>query len=222
MSQQGWEIPGPATASVDRREVVRTGPSGLLLGPTSEGRPVTVRIFRPEPTRVLVSTRDYMKWILIFRAVTIGAHVTIITATPRAWASLVQVIRSSGGTVEVTDQVNAVPGQGRPYRPSLIIDDLAASDGVRMSLGAWQAVLVMNDASANAAIHALRACDLTLVSPADSRVAENLRRGYALTQQQLRQLNNLAENELVVAMPRRASRVIMPPTQIEYQVLFRG
>ena len=78
MSQQGWEIPGPATASVDRREVVRTGPSGLLLGPTSEGRPVTVRIFRPEPTRALVSTRDYMKWILIFRAVTVGADTALL------------------------------------------------------------------------------------------------------------------------------------------------
>ncbi len=221
MSQyQRWEIPGGAT--IERRAVVRTGPSGLLLGQTGDGRPVTVRIFRPDPTRVLVSTRDYMKWILVFRAVTIGAHATILTATPRSWASLAQVVEASGGTVEIADQIGQIPGQGRPYRPSLIVDDLAASDGVRMSLGAWQAVLIMNDASASAAIHTLRACDLTFVSPADSRASENLRRGYALNQQQLRQLNNLAENELVVAMPRRLTRVIMPPTQIEYEMLFRG
>lgn len=219
----GWEAPTVAGASVAvNHQVVRTGPSGLLLGATREQRPITIRLFRPEPTRALVSTRDYMKWILVFRAVTIGAHVTIITATPRAWASLVDVLRASGGTVQVTQEAAAVPGAGRPYRPSLVIDDLAASDGVRMSLGAWQAVLVMNDAGAGSAIHTLRACDLTLVSPADARVVENLRRGYALNQQQLRQLNNLAENELVVAMPRRVSRVVMPPTPVEYQLLFRG
>lgn len=221
MSLPNWDDTGNQPV-VRQATVVRTGPSGLLLGAASDGRPTTIRLFRPEPTRVLVSTRDYIKWILIFRAVTIGAHVTILTGTPRAWSLLVDLVRHSGGTVEIVADASAVPGQGRPYRPSLIVDDLANSDGVRMPLGAWQSVLVLNDASSSAAIHALRACDLTLVSPCDARTSENLRRGYALNPQQLRQLNNLAENELVVAMPRRVSRVLMPPTPLEYQLLFRG
>lgn len=215
-----WEAPGVDVQRVTT--AIRTGPSGLLLGPGEDGQPITIRLFRPEPTRVLASMRDYMTWILIFRAVTIGAHITIITATPRSWSLLVELVRSCGGTVDLLSKADSVPGQGRAYRPSLIVDDLAASDGVRMSLGAWQSVLVLNDASASSAIHTLRACDLALVSPCDARTVENLRRGYALTPKHLRQLNNLAENELVVAMPRRVSRVLMPPTPIEYQLLFKG
>lgn len=221
MTIPNWEAPGTG-AVAERTAMVRTGPSGLLIGSSNDGRPVTIRLFRPEPTRVLVSTRDYQKWILICRAVTIGAHVTIVTATPRSWSLLVDLVRGWGGTVDVVDDPAKAPGQGRPYRPSLVVDDLAQSDGVRMSMGAWQAVLILNDAASAAAIHTLRACDLTLVSPCDARTAENLRRGYALTPQQVRQLNNLAENELVVAMPRRVSRVTMPPTPLEYQLLFRG
>ncbi|GAA2180600.1 hypothetical protein GCM10009785_12100 [Brooklawnia cerclae] len=220
MSAPAWEPPGASV--VERREFVRTGPSGLLIGPTGDGHPITVRIFRPEPTRVLVSTRDYMKWVLVFRAVTLGAHVTVVTSTPRVWESLVRVIQGCGGTIDVLPDARSVPGQGRPYRPSLVVDDLAQSDGIRMSLGAWQAVLVLNDAASGTAIHALRSCDLALVSPCDARVAENLRRGYVLTAQQLRQVNNLAENEVVVAMPRRVSRVLMPPTPTEYELLFRA
>lgn len=219
MTIPNWDAPQVAPGA--RSATVRTGPSGLLLGAGDDGRPITIRLFGPEPVRVLVSARDYMKWILIFRAVTVGAHVTIITATPRVWVTLVDLVRGSGGTIELVSEPTQVPGQGRPYRPSLIVDDLAQSDGVRMSLGAWQAVLVLNDASSNQAIHALRACDLTLVAPCDARTVENLRRGYALIPQQLRQLNNLAENELVVAMPRRVSRVTMPPTPLEYQLLFQ-
>lgn len=216
-----WVAPGTDVQRSDT--MIRTGPSGLLLGPGPDGRPITIRLFRPEPTRVFVATRDYMTWVLIFRAVTIGAHITVITATPRSWTLLVELVQASGGTIDLLSSAGStIPGQGRPYRPSLIVDDLADSDGVRMSLGAWQSVLVLNDAAAGSAIHTLRACDLALVSPCDARTAENLRRGYALSTNQMRQLNNLAENELVVAMPRRVSRVLMPPTPIEYQLLFKG
>lgn len=215
-----WEQRDVAAAG--KTAVIRTGPSGLLLGTSSTGGNVTIRLFRTRPTRVLANVPDYVKWTLAFRAATLGAHLSILTDQPRAWASLTDVIRGCGGTVDVLDDATKVPGQGRAYRPSLVIDDLAKEDGSRMSLGAWQAVLIIADVSAPAALHALRTCDLSLVSPCDARAAENLRRGYGLNASQQRQLNNLATSEVVVAMPRRVMRVALPPTPTEYRLLFGG
>lgn len=208
-------------ATAAKTGVMHTGPSGLLLGPSNNGD-VTIRLFRPRPTRLLVSVPDYVKWTLAYRAITLGAHLTILTGQPRSWAALGEVIKGSGGTVDIVDQVGKLPGQGRAFRPSLIIDDLAAGDGVRMPLGPWQAVLMIGDVSASATLHALRTCDMTLVSPCDAKAAENLRRGYGLNAAQQRLLNNLAANEVVVAMPRHAARVTMPPTPTEYRLLFGG
>lgn len=206
--------------SAFKRNLMQTGPSGLLLGIGSTGSPVTIRQFRPEPTRVLVSARAYMQWILIFRAVLLGAHITILTHTPEAWQVLRSAILKCGGTIDITNDVADAPGQGRPYRPSLIVDDTADGIGARMGLGAWQAALILNDLASSAVVHSLRACDMTIASGVDSRGAENLRRGYVLNQQQLRLTNNLNEAEIVLAMPRRLTRVTMPPTPVEYDLLF--
>lgn len=208
-------------ATAARTGVMHTGPSGLLLGPSNSGD-VTIRLFRPRPTRVLASVPDYVKWTLAYRSISLGAHLTILTGQPRAWAALTEAIRGSGGTVDLVGQADQAPGQGRAFRPSLIIDDLAAGDGVRMPLGPWQGVLVIGDASASSSMHALRSCDMTLVSPCDAKAADNLRRGYGLNAAQQRLLNNLAANEVIVAMPRHAARVTMPPTPTEYRLLFGG
>ncbi len=208
------------SGSAVKQVLMQTGPSGLLLGVGSSGVPLTVRLFRPQPTRVLVSARAYMQWILIFRGVLLGAHVTILTQTPEAWDVLRNAVLRCGGTIDVTDNVADVPGQGRPYRPSLVVDDTADSTGVRMGLGAWQAVLILNDLAANSVVHTLRACDMTIASGVDARGVENLRRGYVLNAQQLRLTNNMSEAEIVVALPRRLTRVSMPPTPVEYDLLF--
>lgn len=194
--------------------------SGLVIGLGRSGAPVTLQLFRPTPTRVLTDVRDYMTWVVVFRSVALGAHVTILTADPRAWAGLVRAVQQCGGTIEVSTDPAVIPGEGRPYRPCLVVDDLADTDGTRISLGPWQSVLVIVDAAAGSAVHALRACDLALVAPCEGRAAENLRRALALNPQMLRHGAHLAENELVVAMPRRLERVSMPPTTIEYQMLF--
>ena len=66
----------------------------------------------------------------------------------------------------------------------------------------------------------LRSCDMALISPADTKTLENLRRAYVLSQRQLRLAQNLESNEVVLAMPRRLVRLAVPPTPTEYGLLF--
>lgn len=218
------EVPRPSTAAPvatqpAARNVVRTGPSGLLLGQGPTG-PVSVRLFRTRPTRITVSAPEYIPWLLAFRSISLGAHLSIVTKDNSRWEALVGVIRRCGGTADVITPRQPMPSQGRPYRPSLIVDDEDSFDGSQAQLGPWQAILVAENAATSGAIHSLRTSDMAIVSPVDSRAAENLRRAYALNPRQLRLMANLEPSEVVLAMPRRVVRVSVPPTQTEYGLLF--
>jgi hypothetical protein len=218
MSAQGWTLP-QAPIEAQPEGVVRTGPSGLLLGHGRTG-PITIRLFRPVPTRLLLAVPEYVTWLLAFRCISLGAHLSIVATERRRWQGLADTVTSCGGTAEFSPPGGVLPGQGRPYRPSLIIDDAAHFDGSQVPLGRFQAVMVTEDASSSGAIHALRSCDMALVSPCDARTTENLRRAYVLTQRQLRLCQNLEANEVVLAMPRRLVRLSIPPTPTEYTLLF--
>ncbi|MGJ3508242.1 hypothetical protein [Enemella sp. A6] len=229
----GWDLPEqsgenagtewvmPAAAPVEN-PVVRTGPSGMVLGEGSNKGPVTVRLFRSQPTRVLLAVPQYVTWLLTFRAISLGAHVSIFANDPGSWQSLVDRISACGGTAELLGPDSVAPGAGRPYRPSLIVDDADWYEGVQEQLGPWQAMLITADAAHSGSVFALRSCDLALVSPVDGRTSDNLRRAYALNQAQLRTVTDLAESEVALAMPRRLLRLAVPPTQTEYQLLFGG
>lgn len=214
----GWTLPDEEIAT---RDLVRTGPSGLLLG-RGESGPVSVRLFAPRPTRVFLGAPDYVAWLLTFRCLSMGAHVSIVTDRGQAWQGLADAIVRCGGTVDLVARGRELPASGRPYRPSLIVDDAQAFERIQGSLGPWQAVLTIGNAAASGAVFALRNCDLALLSPADAKVQDNLRRAYSLTPRQLKRAVNLGRSEVVLAMTRRLLRLSVPPTSTEYRLLFGG
>lgn len=219
-----WAMPSPMAEPT--RSVVRTGPSGLLLGTTpgtgsgTEPTPLAVRIFRNRPTRVFLAVPEYVSWLLAYRCISLGAHLSLMAADPARWGRLVRAVHDSGGSADLLGPDQSPPGSGRPYRPSLVVDDIAHYDGSQAALGPWQAVLVSENAAASGAVFQLRSCDMALVGPCDARVVENLRRAYALSPRQVRDCAGLAQDEVVLAMPRRLLRVQVPPTPTEYRVLF--
>ena len=179
----GWTLPDGAVES-GPEAVVRTGPSGLLLGHGRSG-PIAIRLFRPVPTRLLLAVPEYVTWLLAFRCISLGAHLSIVANERRRWQGLVDAVQGCGGTSEFLAPV-----------------------------------MLTEDAAASGAIHALRSCDMALVSPCDARTIENLRRAYVLTPRQLRLCADLGANEVVLAMPRRLVRLSIPPTPTEYDLLF--
>lgn len=214
--------PAPEVGTITRpaaRHVVRTGPSGLLLGQGVAG-PVSIRLFRPRPTRLMLSVRDYVPWLLAFRSVSLGAHLSVIASQPGNWPRLVDVVRRCGGTADIIDSRGPLPSQGRSYRPSLLIDADRDFDGASARLGAWQALMIAEDASSSGAVHSLRDSDMAIVGPVDVKAAENLRRAYALNASQVRLMANLGPDEVVLVMPRRIVRVSVPPTRTESALLF--
>jgi hypothetical protein len=193
----------------------------VLLGKGDQG-PVSIRLFSPRPTKVFVAAPEYLTWLLTFRCVSMGAHLSIITDDAGKWQGLVDAVIRGGGTADLVARGRSLPSAGRPYRPSLIVDDVYAFETIQGSLGSWQALLTLGNAASSGAVFALRNCDLALVSPAEQKVQDNLRRAYLLTARQLRRAVNLGQSEVIVAMSRRLLRIAAPPTNSEYQMLFGG
>lgn len=212
-----WRL--PAVEATGKSAVVRTGPSGVVLGRTNRAE-VSLRLFRPQGTRMFLAAPDYATWLLVFRAACLGAHITIVASDHRNWKSLAESIRRVGGTADLLSRGDKVPGQGRPYRPSLVVDDADGNESTQVAVGAWQAIAVIGDVSAGSAVHSLRNCDLALLGQVDAKGLDNVRRAYVLSQAQLRQASNLGASDVVLAMPRRTTRVSMPPGPQEYRMLF--
>ncbi len=198
---------------------VRTGPSGLLLGQGTHG-PVSIRLFRPTPTRVAMAVPDYVAWLLAYRCISLGAHLSIFAADQRRWSGLVDAVRDGGGTADLLGAGDTAPAAGRPYRPSVVIDDADFFDGIGTPIGPWQALLTTLDVSASSSVFGLRSCEMALVAPVNGRVQENLRRAYSLSAHQLKTCQNLADHEVALAMPRRVVTIAVPPTKLEYESLF--
>lgn len=200
--------------------VVSTGPSGLLLGRGSGGA-VALRLFRAEPTRLYLAVPEYMQWLLAFRAMCVGAHVSVLSEEHRHWLALADTIRSCGGTIDLLRETTNVPGQGRPFRPSLIIDEMDAIQPT-YQMGAWQALARVGDPTSSSAVGDLRNSDVAIITPVDAKVGEHLRRAYALPSSQVKGVQDLAESEVVLASARRLARVTVPPSPMEYRMLFGG
>lgn len=197
---------------------MKTGPSGLVFGHGNAG-PVTVRLFRPEPTRVFMTAPEYVQWLLAFRSVCLGAHLSIITSDQRNWLTLVDAVRTSGGTVDLLVDADNIPDSGRPYRPSLIIDDAGKLTPQRR-LGPWQALVTVASGEAGKSVSDMRNSDLSVIAPLEGRTGENLRRAYALTPNQVNSSATREDGDVVLASLRRIMKVSMLPGPTEHRMLF--
>lgn len=206
-------------ATQQQLPTMSTGPSGLLLG-LGPGGPVTMRLFRPEPTRLYLAVPEYLTWLVAFRAMCVGAHLSVLAEDHRRWLVLADTVRACGGTIDILRTPDNIPGQGRPFRPSLVIDEVGAV-GTTSRLGAWQSVALVGDPSAARAIGELRACEMAMVSPLSPKAGENLRRAYALQSGQVKALTDLGDGEAVLASVRRVVKVGVTPSPTEYRLLFK-
>ncbi|MEU8114908.1 type VII secretion protein EccE [Micromonospora sp. NPDC048947] len=207
--------PGPA---VDDWEL-SVGDAGMMVGTNRHGRAVTVRLFRPESTRVLLVGGVRAAQLVALRALALGALVVVQTARPRAWEPFIRGVGAPGGTIPLLPPGRAVAdGVGTALRPLLLIVDAGPVAAEAAPGPPWRATLVVRDELTPADVDALSRADLALLQPLSS--AEATLAGAALGLGGSAEWLTRIREDMVAVVNRRALRwALLSPTPIEAQLI---
>ncbi|WP_346121842.1 type VII secretion protein EccE [Micromonospora coerulea] len=213
-------IAGAAPAALDALELP-LGEAGLMVGANRHGAAVTVRLFRPEPTRLLLVGGVRAAQLLVLRALALGARVAVQTARPRAWEPFVRGVGTPGGVVPLIPPGRPVGGApGSPMRPLLLVVDTGAARNGAGADGAWRSTLVVRDELTPVDVDVLARADLAILQPLDP--GEAALAGSALGLGGSAEWLTRIRDDMVAVVNRRALRwALLSPTPIESQLVGR-
>ncbi|NJC82046.1 type VII secretion protein EccE [Planosporangium mesophilum] len=198
-----------------------TGGAGLMMGVNRHSEPITVRLFRPEPTRVGLFGGVRYAQLVALRALALGAQVIVQTGRPQMWEPFDRGIGGSGNELTI-----AAPNRPldltppTPLQPQLIIVDVGPVGAMAIPVveSAWRATMVVRDELASHDMDVLARADLVLLSPLSAPEAEIA--GYALGLFQLANLPRVRADMVGIVVGRRTLRwTLLSPTPIEQQLI---
>lgn len=193
-------VPMHSTRTAELAGQVATLPSGgLVLGTTDEA-PLIVRMFRAQPLRVCIAGPVELAQLITYRAVALGAHVTVVTDAVAQWTRLVSAVPRGPHWMTVLPAGSRVSASGSVVRPSLVVD--ATSD--RRTLPRWEQAPWQTFCSLRADLDddaqlALRSHDLLITQRQSSAGADACRRAFGLPQDRASWLTQMPPGVLAVA-----------------------
>lgn len=138
------------------------GGSGLVVGRNRQGSTVTVKLFRPEPTRLMLVGGVRCAQLLAFRAMALGARLCIQTAREQEWDAYLRrcaVGRESAAFVPPGTQLPPAT----PTEPQLVLVDTGPSTPDQMMDAPWRATLVVRDELAGWDVDTMLRSDIVLM-----------------------------------------------------------
>ncbi|MDQ3716575.1 MAG: hypothetical protein M3381_11270 [Actinomycetota bacterium] len=193
---------------------MHTGGAGLILGVDIDDKPVTLGLFRPEPTTAVAISGLALAQLLSFRALAIGAQILVQTPRPGAWESFVHL--SAGSTGAISQVERAGPNRsGTANQPQLLLIDNDSSATTQHRPGAsYATTLTVHDQLTQWNVASLGGADMVLLqglSMAEARLAGTAL-GVATPE---RALSGLPPDTVVLAARNslRSSRIVQ--TSIE-------
>ncbi|GAA0918663.1 hypothetical protein GCM10009558_103530 [Virgisporangium aurantiacum] len=118
--------------------------AGMVLGYDLDSATASIRMFRPEPTRVALVGGEWAFHLLTLRALALGARVAIFTATPERWEGFGEWATGRAGRVATfpPDQTVFVPASA--HEPALLLYDVGLTGAPSTTpLGPWQTRLTV-------------------------------------------------------------------------------
>ncbi len=138
--------------------------AGLILGADRHHAPVSVRIFRPEPTRVTLVGGPWAGRLMAFRAFAVGARVAVITAEPQAWQEFGYRATGQPDRVMVIGAQQPLAMAASAQQPILVIDEFGTAGGTSpQALGPWQTQLTIVRQLDPAGVPLVQDCDLVML-----------------------------------------------------------
>ncbi|HEY8456264.1 MAG TPA: hypothetical protein VIL34_11755 [Actinopolymorphaceae bacterium] len=195
-------IPSHEAYAEDLSHLTLTLPAaGLVLGSgNGPAGTLVVRLFRSDPVRICVVSVGQLAQLIAYRALAVGAHVTVVTDAVAAWGRLVSAVPRGPGWLTVLPTGARVTATGSLARPSLVIDATRDHQALpRWEQGDWQTFLsVQSTLEANDETR-LRSYDLLVTQRLSPEAAEVARRGFGLAQDRAQWLRDMPPGVVAVA-----------------------
>ncbi len=132
----GSHLASPETL---RRMQVGTAPVGLVLGHDRDRQLVSVRLFRPEPTRITLVGGLWAAQLTVLRALAMGVRVVVFSRQPNQWQGFGEWATGRSDRLAVMAEERPVTVQSTPHSPTLLLYDVGPlGPSVRPQLGPWQ------------------------------------------------------------------------------------
>ena len=193
--------------------------SGLMLGSNRLGKPVVIRLFRPEQTRALLVGGVRAAQLIALRAMALGARVVVQTARPQSWEPFVRGAAVPGESIAVVPPGRAFEiAPGSALHPLLVVVDVGPVGADTRPGSGWQATLVVRDEFTPVDVDVASRADLLLLQPL--RPAEATLIGTALGLGEVAQWMTKIRPDMVGVVNRRAVRwAALAQTPIESQLI---
>lgn len=153
---------------------MHTGGAGVILGVDTDDNPVTIGLFRPEPTTVVAISGLALAQLLSFRALAVGAQILVQTPRPGAWESFVHLSAGSTGAIRQVERAGS-NRSGTPNQPQLLLIDNDSSATTQNRPGAtFATTLTVHDQLTQWNVATLGGADMVLLqglSLAEARLA---------------------------------------------------
>jgi type VII secretion protein EccE len=192
---------------------------GLMLGSNRHGKPVVIRLFRPEQTRALLVGGVRAAQLIALRAMALGARVVVQTARPQAWEPFVRGAAVPGESIAVVPPGRAFEiAPGSALHPLLVVVDVGPVGADNRPGAGWQATLVVRDEFGPADVDVASRADLLVLQPL--RPAEATLVGTALGLGEVAQWMTKIRPDMIGVVNRRAVRwAAFAQTPIESQLI---
>ncbi|WP_341718585.1 type VII secretion protein EccE [Micromonospora sp. FIMYZ51] len=212
--------PGASPIAGPAELMLPYGSAGLMVGANRHGDAVTLRLFRPTGTRVMLVGGLPAAQLLAMRALALGARVVVQTIRPRAWEPFVRAVSLPGTAIPLVPPGRPVPGEpATPLAPVLVVLDAPPPSGPRPGV-AWQTTLLVRDELTPTDADALGRADLAVLQPLSQ--AEAAVAGAALGLGESAQWLTRIRHDMVAVVNRRALRwAVLAGTPIEAQLVGR-
>jgi hypothetical protein len=188
---------------------------GLVIGQDRRGMPVAIRLFREQPTSVLLVGGVWVAGLLAFRAFALGVRVAVHTAAPAWWAALGRAAGAPPDQLVLGDEPPLPRTTGAMPAVLEILEQRAAAVAHRP----WHARLTVVADLSRHQPDELRAVDcvfLQCLSPGD---AAKTALAWQLGPEAATLLQRL-EGDMIAVVGGGADRYVwLSPTAVERQVL---
>ncbi|WP_341718060.1 hypothetical protein QQG74_30470 [Micromonospora sp. FIMYZ51] len=140
------------------------GGGGLVVGRNRQQEPVGLRIFRAEPTRLMLTGGVRAAELLAFRALALGARLFIQTAREQEWDAFLRRCVIGREIASFLPPGVAPPVPATPTEPQLVVVDTGPVTGPDTNLAApWRATLVVRDDLAGWDVEVLVRSDIVVL-----------------------------------------------------------